>query len=367
MIKSIKKRIIMKSNEKIFQVFIFIAALASFVSFDRASWAMNFFLLPAIAFTFTGAMLFLIHEKYIINNFTRTLGESFKASLTAAIFFFAAYFEIHFLSPLAAFVTLLSAFAAFRAWQRKDYIFLAFSVLPLCLAYFIPSSFSKPLINAAVLASVFLAETVLFIMLKEVRRVFEENPRETLCYSSVIIAAASAGLFFITKSPNAAILSKSEQMHLFLITFVYTFLSASLLIMMPKAFSFDKRLFAASAAVSAAVLSLFAFSVFFVIASPLAIALFLLDGKRTKKGASITEFMAILTLSAIAVSLLFPVYGRIKDELMAGNDRKLCMEGRENEMKDAIKIGGYYIKSADKRIKFVYSVEKNSFRRFTAE
>ena len=53
----------MKSNEKIIQTFVLIALGAAFLSLEKASWAMNMFLLPAIAFTFTGAMVFLIHEK----------------------------------------------------------------------------------------------------------------------------------------------------------------------------------------------------------------------------------------------------------------------------------------------------------------
>ncbi|MDD3803945.1 MAG: hypothetical protein PHW02_06160 [bacterium] len=358
----------MKSNDRLFQFFILIAAMTSLVSLEKTSWSMNFFLLPSIAFTFTGSMIFLIHEKHIINNFMRTYKGGLKAGLTAAIFFFALYFSIHFLSGGAAFIIFLSSYIAYRIIKRKVYPALLAVFASLVFGFLLPSSTPSAIARILIILSSFAAGTVLMFMLRETLSEFAENPKESLCYANVIIALISVPLFFLTKSGQAAILTGEEKTHLFLLTFVYSFLASSLLILQPGAMRPDRRVMAVSAAISAAVLSLFFFSLYFIAGVLIAlIALFFEGFSLKKKGIGVTETMAIMTLSAILLSMVLPLYDKVRSEIMVRNDKKLFEENKEEKIENAIKIGGYYIKSADNRIKFVYKTDKSKFRWFTAE
>ncbi|MGE3063412.1 MAG: hypothetical protein AB7T10_07240 [bacterium] len=358
----------MKINDKLFQFFILIAMMTSIISLEATSWSMNFFLLPSIAFTFSGFMIFLVHEKHIINNFMRTYKRALKAALTAALFFFAVYTSLHTLSAGAAFLIVSAAYTAFRHLKKKNYILLFISALPLALAYFIPAYKDNITVKILMILASFSGETALMFMLREVKDEFTQNPKETLCFANLTVAVISVPLFFITKSDTAAILSKTEQVHLFLITFIYTFLVSSLAIIKPNSLRLDRKVFIFAFIVSASVISLFSFSLFFIAgALILAVLLFFQSFKKEKRGMAITEFMAILTLSSILISMVFPVYSKIKSEINVRNDKRLYEEGRQNEIEDAIKIGGYFIKSADNQIKFIYKTNSEKFTYFTAE
>ncbi len=362
-----QKRIKMKSNEKIIRTFVLIALGAAFLSLEKASWAMNMFLLPAIAFTFTGSMVFLIHEKQIIKEFTSTYKEGFKAAIVSALLFYSAYLTIHILSASAGFMILLSSYSAYKILKRKNkYFLLAFSILSLILIFFIPSYHEIMIVKILLIASAFLGETVLMFMLKEVKSQFIEKPKTTYCYANILIALISVALFFITKSDTAAVLSKMEQMHLFILTFISTFLVSLVLIIKPESAGIGKISLAVSATAVTIILSLFNFS-FFFIGAFLLFLIPLFFSKKTHKGFAITEFLAMITLIAIVVSLLFPVYVKLRSEIIVNSDKSLFLSGKTDKIENAVKYGDYFIKYIDSKPKFVYLAKEGSFRSFSIE
>ena len=357
----------MKNNKKLIQTIILVALGSSFVSIEKVSLVMNMFLLPSIAFIFTGSMIFLIHEKQIIKNFTSTYKEGLKAALVSSLLFYSVYLTIYVLSSLASFVILLSSYSTYKILKKKkDYFLLLFSIISLTLAFLIPSVNDNLIVKIPLITFSFLGETVLMFMLKEVKIYFNEKPKETLFFANSFIGIISVALFFLTKSDSVAILSRDEQIHLFILTFISTFLISYIIIMKPMSAQIDRLPFIVSVLISSVILSLFSFSLSFVCAI-FFILLSLFFPKKTNGGFAVTEFIAILTLIAIVISLLFPVYTKIRSKLIVRNDRNLCMSHQPNSMENTFKYGNYFIKYIDGKPKYLYLLRDSFFRSFSIE
>lgn len=321
----------------------------------------GFFIPGMMGFVFTASIIFLLFEKKIILGFRNNLKQGLLLSIPFIGFYIVLLFQLKFYDPFTIiFILFLSYKISLEKFFKKKYDILSIATL---LIIFI--LLNKFYIDIKILIYSFLSifiQTIFFKLFRKTQN-FRISSVEKVFYPYLSGAIILTILYFFYKPEKTPEINQLNQIFLFVYVFVSNFLLSLFKIkyeyLDSKRINKDYLFFGSL---------IFTIILFFNITNIIILFLVLLlilkdlsSKKRMKKGFGVSEYIAILTMTAIIFSLLIPSIKVVKNKIIAFHDCEILNNGK-NDLKNVYRIDDIYIKFIDKKPSFIYSKTKDRFR-----
>lgn len=326
----------------------------------------GFFIPGMMGFVFTASLIFLLFEKKIILGFKNNFRKGIVLSIPLIGFYLMFLFQLNFFDPFAIiFMLFLSFKISSEKFLAKKYDII--SVLILFITFILLNKFYSDL---KLLAYSFISIFIQTILLKILRKTqnFNLSSVEKIFYPYLIGAIILTTLYFFYKPERTPEINQIDQVFLFVYVFVSNFL-LSLLMIKYENLDFKKinKVFLFFGSIT------FTLILFFNIPNIILFCFFLISmvnelffQKKIRKGFGVSEYIAIITMTAIIFSLLIPSVQVIKNKIVAIHDCEKLNDGK-NDLKNVFMIDGIYIKFLDRKPSFIYSKTKDRFRYFSIQ
>lgn len=317
------------------------SALFSFKSHFLLAGEMNVFLINAIRFTLLSSIIFIVFEKQILLNFTKCWRTGVTIGVLITVYFTLLTLSIERTGYFLPALILIATGIIFIKRNILVYITLT-AAMGLALAEII----MRGCFPAAVLMSIASAIPLYFtaVTAKRHGNVLREFKKESFFTATLIPAIIFIVIFLLTKPADAPRLDTFLQIHLLLLITAGTLMPVFLLFTDKNIFISGKKLkiFIAISAVSLIGIVLFSPALLHVL-SALTLLFILIAPGKSAKGIGRIESILIITLTAIIISLVIPVYRSIEDYSRIRKDRELISS--KSLPAGFISIGNIHIRS----------------------
>ena len=336
--------------------------MASLLSFGVLASKMNIFLLCTISSFSVSAMLFLVFEKRLIKNISAVWKDSLMGGILFASAYIALMAGLSMTSPLNAlifFFTPVVFYFGFNSSKRNFNIVFTILIIALAVVNIFLNNHTNSIFGTILLIGSSVSIYSLFNWVNGKKLLLEKNSREVVCIMTFIAAIVSFLLFFFTRSSYAPMLSRIEQYHLLNIIFFGSMLPAFIFVWSTNSvFKLDIRMLVIVFALTGIILSFTEFSILIIAALILIAIQPFFNSTGEKKGFSTSESIALLTLSAIIISLIMPFVQRIDMYKEINSDIKNFSSGNINKIYNTSHIDNLYIKKIDGKIRCIYETSK---------
>lgn len=337
---------------------ILVTIMASIISAGVLALKMNMFLLCTINMFSVSAVIFLVYEKKIIQNFSKIWKDGLVGGMLLSIAYIAFMSGVSMTSAMDSLIFLFAPVALFFGFRGKkrnsSIIFTAAVILISVLDIFLIKKQGSILGTLLLLgASITIYSLLSWAAAK--KHILETHSKEVLCIMALSAAAVSFILFYLTKPSYAPVLTQLEQYHLINIiifgsilpAFFFTFSTSELM-------KSDIRVASIVFTLTAVLLSFTDFSLLLIPAYILISLPPFFKGAVNKKGFSTTEIMALITLSAIIVSLIFPFTKAVSVKRIIASDINSIKPGSKISGSFDLQIGNLYARQIDGSIRCIY-------------
>jgi len=290
-----------------------------------------------------------------------------KDSLMGGILFTSAYIALmaglSMTSPLNALLFLFAPivfYFGFKSLNRNLNIGFSLLIIALAIINIFLKSHTNNILGTVLLLGSSASIYSFLNWLNRRKSLIEDHSREVVCIMTFITAIVSFLLFFFTRNSFAPMISYLEQYHLLNIIIFCSMLPALIFVWSVKSvYNFDIRVSAIVFTLAGIILSITEFSIPIIAALILIAIQPFFNSKIEKKGFSTSESIALLTLSAIIISLIIPFVQRIAFYKEINSDVKNFNSGNTSQIANTSHIENLYIKKIDGKIRCIYETSKD--------
>ncbi len=317
-------------------------------------------LVLVIQFVLFSSVLFLVSEKQILNNIRIYYKRGLILGIIASGYFTLSAYGLSVSNPL--FIGIFTLFPFFMIDSKGGLRFNGILGSIIALLFAVAALFMGKTFHISAVLFGFAASGFLTFFLYIAGKNHEEIKKgitETTFTITSVIALLSTIIFFIVKPSNAAILSEYQQIHLIILILAGTFVPLSLFIYAKGIFDDFNLIVLISVLPIILFISNYESFNWLYIPAYLTFLIVFMKPLKIKRGFSKIESIAIVTLTAVIVSLTFPVINGIGRIDTVKKDKALILKDKSPE--NTVSIGSIYIKSIKGKPAFVYDTSSGKF------